>query len=434
MFMTTIDQIYSIFLRHPDICTDSRQIRDNALFFALKGDHFNGNHYAKDALEKGAAYAVVDDPEVVTHERFLLVEDVLMTLQQLARHHRKKLNLPVIAITGTNGKTTTKEVTAAVLSTRFRVEYTRGNLNNHIGVPLTLLSMNEQTEIGIVEMGANHPGEIDFLCRIALPDYGLVTNMGKAHLEGFGGLEGVIRTKSELYRYLAENSGTVFINGDNPLLTSSVGTQKELVEYGSGKDARLKGGIINEPPFCTLSISEKGQHTLVRSRLIGNYNAENILAAASIGRYFRVPMELIAKAIENYSPSNSRSQLLVKGTNRIILDAYNANPTSMALALSNFISMEADNKVVILGDMLELGENSHAEHQTIVDQLKGTNLQALFLVGNSFKQTSKPDYFLSFADKEELIRWLLIHPLYNNTVLIKGSHGIRLDRIVDAIN
>jgi UDP-N-acetylmuramoyl-tripeptide--D-alanyl-D-alanine ligase len=377
---------------------------------------------------------VVDDPEVVTDERFLLVEDVLMTLQQLARHHRKKLNLPVIAITGTNGKTTTKEVTAAVLATRFRVEYTRGNLNNHIGVPLTLLSMNEQTEIGIVEMGANHPGEIDFLCRIAFPDYGLVTNMGKAHLEGFGGLEGVIRTKSELYRFLAENSGTVFINGDNPLLVSSVGTQKELVQYGSDKDARLKGEIISEPPFCTLSISEKGQLTVLRSRLIGDYNGENILAAATIGRYFGVPMNLIADALEKYVPSNSRSQLLVKGTNRIILDAYNANPTSMALALSNFISMEADNKVVILGDMLELGDDSPEEHQTIVDQLKEKQLPDVFLVGNAFQQTSKPDFFLSFTDKEELVRWLLIHPLRNKTVLIKGSHGIRLDRVVDAIN
>lgn len=294
--------------------------------------------------------------------------------------------------------------------------------------------MNQDTEIGIVEMGANHPGEIDFLCRIALPDYGLVTNMGKAHLEGFGGLEGVIRTKSELYRYLAENSGTVFINGDNPLLISSVGTQKELVQYGSSKDARLNVEIINEPPFCTLSISEKGQNTLVRSRLIGNYNTENILAAATIGRYFGVPMNLIADALEKYFPSNSRSQLLVKGTNRIILDAYNANPTSMALALSNFISMEANNKVVILGDMLELGEDSPAEHQTVVDQLKNTKLPDVFLVGHAFNRTSKPDFFLSFADKEELIRWLLIHPLYKKTVLIKGSHGIRLDRVVDVIN
>lgn len=431
--MITIDQLYSIFLRHPVICTDSRQIRKDSLFFALKGANFNGNMYAKDALEKGAAFAVVDDPEPGADQRLLWVEDVLTTLQDLARHHRKKLGLPVIAITGTNGKTTTKEVTAAVLATRYRVEFTRGNLNNHIGVPLTLLTMNQQTEIGIVEMGANHPGEIDFLCRIACPDYGLVTNMGKAHLEGFGGLEGVIRTKSELYRYLAENAGTVFINGDNPLLTSSVGNQKELVVYGSDKDVRLKGEIKNDPPFCTLFISENEQQTLVKSRLIGNYNGENLLAAATIGRYFGVPMELITSAIENYSPSNSRSQLLVRGTNKIILDAYNANPSSMALALANFASFDSENKMVILGDMLELGEDSPAEHQSIVDQLIATAVPTVILVGNTFMQTQKPEHFLAFSNKEELTSWLLVHPIVNQTLLIKGSHGIRLDLIVDAI-
>lgn len=431
--MITIDQLYSIFLRYPDICTDSRQIRKDSLFFALKGASFNGNMYAKDALAKGAAFAVVDDPELGADKRFLEVEDVLTTLQDLARHHRKKLGLPVIAITGTNGKTTTKEVTAAVLATRYRVEFTRGNLNNHIGVPLTLLTMNQQTEIGIVEMGANHPGEIDFLCRIACPGYGLVTNMGKAHLEGFGGLEGVIRTKSELYRYLAENAGTVFINGDNPLLTSSVGNQKELVVYGSDKNVLLKGEIKNDPPFCTLFISENEQQTLVKSRLIGNYNGENLLAAATIGRYFGVPMDLIASAIENYSPSNSRSQLLVRGTNKIILDAYNANPSSMALALANFASLDTENKMAILGDMLELGEDSPAEHQSIVDQLITTAVPTVILVGNTFMQTQKPEHFLTFSNKEELTSWLTVHPIVNQTILIKGSHGIRLDLIVDAI-
>jgi len=430
--MITVEQLSSVFLCHPDICTDSRQIRKDSLFFALKGANFNGNLYAKDALGKGAAFAVVDDPALEADDRFLLVEDVLTTLQDLARYHRKKLGLPVIAITGTNGKTTTKEVTAAVLATRYKVEFTRGNLNNHIGVPLTLLSMNQQTEIGIVEMGANHPGEIDFLCWIAFPNFGLVTNMGKAHLEGFGGLEGVIRTKSELYRFLAENAGTVFINGDNPLLTNSVGAQKELVVYGSGENARLKGEIKNDPPFCSLSIIENENRTLVKSKLIGNYNAENLLAAATIGRYFGLPLEMIANALENYSPSNSRSQWLIKGTHKIILDAYNANPSSMALALSNFASLETENKMVILGDMLELGADSPLEHQSIVDQLIKTNISTVILVGYSFKQTQKPDQFLCFNNKEELTGWLSEHPFTNQTILIKGSHGIRLDQIADA--
>ncbi len=430
----SIDLLYDIFRNFPDVCTDSRQVRRNSLFFALKGDSFNGNHFAGQALKDGAAYAVVDEAEVVAGEHFILVDDVLTTLQQLAHYHRKKLGLPVIGITGTNGKTTTKELIAAVLATRFRVEFTRGNLNNHIGVPLTLLSMNGTTEIGIVEMGANHPGEIAFLCRIAGPDYGIVTNMGKAHLEGFGGLQGVIRTKSELYRYLAEKSGTVFLNGGNPLLTSSVGEQKEVVLYGLGATFPMRGEILHDPPWCTLSIAEHEPGTIVRSRLIGDYNAENILAAATIGRYFGVPMDQIVGAIEGYTPANSRSQLLIRGTNRIILDAYNANPTSMALALSNFFRMDDAAKTVILGDMLELGEDAAMEHQAIVDLLLQHQPEEVFLVGSLFRQTRKPDHFHTFRDKDELTQWLLTHPFSDRFVLIKGSHGIRLDRVVDAIN
>jgi UDP-N-acetylmuramoyl-tripeptide--D-alanyl-D-alanine ligase len=426
----TIDHLYDIFRKFPLVCTDSRRVTGNSIFFALRGENYNGNLYSQMALNNGAAYAVVDDSGVVINDHFILVEDVMTSLQQLASLHRKTLGIPIIAITGTNGKTTTKELTAAVLGTKFNVEYTRGNLNNHIGVPLTLLTMSEKTEIGVVEMGANHPGEIDFLCRIADPGYGLVTNMGKAHLEGFGNFEGVVKTKSELYRYLGSQRGTVFINGDNPLLLEAAGSQKTMISYGTCETCWLRGVIINEPPFLNLTILDNQAGTTVKTSLIGNYNFENALAAAAVGRYFGIETEKIISALENYTPSNNRSQLMVKGTNTIIMDAYNANPSSMMASLSNFLQMDESAKVVILGDMLELGDDSLAEHQKIIDIVSGRKNLTLFLVGKNFMQTVKPENCRSFFELAELMDWLSNHPVTDSSILIKGSHGIRLDKVI----
>jgi UDP-N-acetylmuramoyl-tripeptide--D-alanyl-D-alanine ligase len=425
-----MDDLYEIFCKFPAICTDSRQVTENSVFFALKGESFNGNLYAQTALDNGAAYAVVDDPGIALHDHFILVPDVLISLQHLATLHRKTLGIPIIAITGTNGKTTTKELTAAVLATKFNVEYTRGNLNNHIGVPLTLLTMTGKTEIGVVEMGANHPGEIDILCRIADPDYGLVTNMGKAHLEGFGGFEGVVKTKSELYRYIESKKGTVFIHADNPLLLEAAGNENTLISYGTTGNCRLRGEIENKPPFLCLTISDDQANIKVKTRLIGNYNFENALAAATIGRYFGIEMESIKQALENYAPSNNRSQWITTETNEIIMDAYNANPSSMKASLSHFFHMGALHKVAILGDMLELGEESLSEHQRIVDFIATQQNLTVFLVGQNFRQTCKPENYRSFSDKDELMEWLSAHPVKNSVILIKGSHGIRLDKVI----
>jgi UDP-N-acetylmuramoyl-tripeptide--D-alanyl-D-alanine ligase len=430
----TIDHLYDIFRKFPVVCTDSRQVSGDSIFFALKGENFNGNLYAKTALDNGAAYSVVDDPGIALNDRFILVRDVLASLQQLATRHRKTLGIPIIAITGTNGKTTTKELTSAVLGTKFDVEYTRGNLNNHIGVPLTLLTMTEKTEIGVVEMGANHPGEIDFLCRMADPDFGLVTNMGKAHLEGFGNFDGVVKTKSELYRYLESKSGTVFINGDNPLLMEAAGSQITLISYGTTENCRFRGHNHNELPFLCLTISDNQTRIKVQTRLIGNYNFENALASATIGGYFGIEMERIKLALENYIPSNNRSQWIVSGTNKIIMDAYNANPSSMKASLIHFFQMEAINKVVILGDMLELGDETHSEHQQIIDIITAHQNLIVFLVGKNFMQTSKPEIYQSFSDTIQLMSWLSIHPIADSMILIKGSHGFRLDKIIDSFN
>jgi UDP-N-acetylmuramoyl-tripeptide--D-alanyl-D-alanine ligase len=425
-----MDDLYDIFRNYPAICTDSRQVTRNSIFFALKGESFNGNLYAQTALNHGAAYAVVDDPGVAVNDHFILVSDVLSSLRQLAIHHRRTLGIPIIAITGTNGKTTTKELTAVVLGTKFNVEYTRGNLNNHIGVPLTLLSMNEKTEIGVVEMGANHPGEIEFLCKIADPDFGLVTNMGIAHLEGFGSFEGVIKTKSELYRYLESKGGTVFIQGDNPLLVEAAGNQMPVIQYGITETCRLRGEIIDLPPFLCLSISDNQTRIKVKTRLVGNYNFENVLAAAAVGRYFGIEMDRIKDALENYNPSNNRSQLMICGTNSIIMDAYNANPSSMKASLLHFFRMNAINKTLILGDMLELGNDSLSEHQKIIDIISGQQNMTVFLVGKMFTQTSKPAAYRSFSDNGELMTWLSNHPVTESLILIKGSHGIRLDKTI----
>jgi UDP-N-acetylmuramoyl-tripeptide--D-alanyl-D-alanine ligase len=421
-------KLYKLFVQHPAVCTDSRNIIKNSIFFALKGDHFDGNHFALQALEQGAAYAVVDDPALPPHPRLILTDDTLKALQDLACMHRKKLKIPLLAITGTNGKTTTKELAAQVLSTKYKVGVTCGNLNNHIGVPLTLLRMNAATQIGIVEMGASHPGEIAQLCRIALPDYGVVTNVGKAHLQGFGSLEGVRKAKGELYDYLAKNRGVIFYNIDNPLLCSMAKEHqgKQLIPYGGGRATILPTDEAH--PFLRLAVKGFPE---ISTHLVGSYNTDNVLAALAIGNTFGVPPHAAATAINNYIPSNNRSQLLQTAQHTVIIDTYNANPSSMAAAINNFAALHYPNKCAILGDMLELGADSAAEHVHIISLLKQQPFTTVFLVGEHFMQANAGHTFQSFANAGALKNYLYQHPLAPQAaVLLKASHGIRLEELI----
>ncbi len=429
--MLNIHEIYQKFLTCGSVSTDSREVKRNTIFFALKGERFDGNRFIPQAFANGAAFAVTDDRTQVRDERVILAENVLETLQKLASHHRKQLGIPIIAITGTNGKTTTKELVTAVLSQKFRTGTTKGNLNNHIGVPLTLLSFTRETNLGIVEMGANHPGEIGNLCRIADPDYGIVTNVGKAHLEGFGNLEGVISTKSELYRYLQQKEkGVVFVNGDNPLLMKATQNIPLKITYGSNKKFHTRGYPVPSVPYLKVRIGEGAGAYEISTRLTGDYNLENVLCAVTVGNWFGVEPLLIKKGIEGYIPSNNRSQLIESGSNTIIMDAYNANPVSMEASIRSFLQLPGKNKSFILGDMLELGHESQAEHQAITDLLSEKGAEMVFLVGEFFTKTVKPDHFLTFANTDELSDHLFKNPIQNQTILIKGSHGIQLEKLL----
>lgn len=430
--MTSIEEIYKIYSQARIISTDSRNVEKNSIFFALKGETFNGNKFAADALTKGAAFAVVDEEEFQTSEKIVLVQDVLGTLKNLARFHRKKLGIPILAITGTNGKTTTKELIAAVLSKKFRVSFTQGNLNNHIGVPLTLLQMNSDTEFGVVEMGANHSGEIADLCSIADPNYGIITNIGKAHLEGFGSFEGVKRAKSELYQYLALTNGIAFYNKDNVSITELVQQVKSKISYGS-KNADLNGELIQSHSFVHGKVNfNKGVHYL-NSNLIGDFNFENILAAACIGNYFRVEPLKIQEAIKEYYPKNNRSQLIeIKGC-KIIMDAYNANPTSMQASIKSFIATTPGPKTFILGDMLELGKYSVHEHHFILKLLKNSSSNQVFLIGKNFSEVADKFQYQSYENVDQFCNYLIHHKNLNNNILIKGSRGIRLEKVLEYI-
>ncbi len=427
-----IEKLYAIYREYPVVTTDSRNIPTGSIFFALKGANFNGNAFASEALSKGAAYAVIEEPEFAANDRFILVSDVLQSLQQLARYHRDQLGLPILAITGTNGKTTTKELVAAVLSKRFRVNYTQGNLNNHIGVPLTILSMTKETEFGVVEMGANHPGEIRQLCKIANPNFGIITNIGKAHLEGFGSFEGVIRTKSEMYDFLRSKKGKCFINADNDLLTQQAATLEQIT-YGKSTGYFLAGELASTDNHLVVKVLFPKGWLYLKSKLVGDYNFENLMAAACVGKYFEVDPLLIQEALAEYTPSNNRSQLIPKEKNTIIMDAYNANPTSMMAALQNFTTLNGDRKCLILGDMLELGKASAEEHQKIVDYLDEQNFGDVLLVGPQFKQTVSLTEKKKFDNAELLSNYLKTQPIENKLVLIKGSRGIHLEKILELI-
>ena len=433
--MPTLEKLYSLFLNSSGVTTDSRNILSGSIFFALKGEKFNANLFAAEAFEKGAKYVVVD--EIANNEwskkygeNLILVDDVLKTLQLLAAHHRSKLKCPVLAITGSNGKTTTKELIAAVLSKKFRTYATKGNLNNQIGIPLTLLSIKQDAEFSIIEMGANHQGEIASYCEYTKPDYGLITNVGFAHLEGFGGFEGVVKGKTELYRYIISKGGKIFLNEDNNILVDSwllaTGSNINSIIYGKSSHAFCSGEIGKSKVF--LSVIVDGDN--IQTNLVGEYNFENVLSAVCIGKYFGVEKNKIKEAIENYLPSNNRSQKISSNSNTIILDAYNANPSSMTEALKNFERIEAENKMVILGEMMELGEYSKKEHEKIIAQVKKMRLTKSIFVGNGFSFLKDDIDHLYFETTQELKEWFRQQQFENYYVLIKGSRKNELEKIL----
>lgn len=421
-----IASIYKKFEACTCASTDTRKISKDDMYFALKGDNFDGNTFVKQAFENGAKYCVVDDEHAVISNKCLLVDDVLTTLQNLATYHRKVINVPILSLTGSNGKTTTKELIKAVLSSTYKVSATQGNLNNHIGVPLTLLSFTKDLDFGIVEMGANHQKEIEFLCSIALPDFGLITNFGKAHLEGFGGVEGVIKGKSELYDFIKSNKKTAFINTDDSKQVKQIGSYDNIVRFGKNDYNDCIIAFKSADPFVNLSYDS----TEIRSQLIGDYNYSNIAVAVAIGNYFEVSTEAIKDAIENYHPNNNRSEIIKKGSTKIILDAYNANPTSMLAALKNLKQLNAEYKYLFLGDMFELGKDTEKEHQAIVNFAEDNFEKNIILVGENFyKSTTKEttQKFRCFEDLKPLLEHLDIQ---NSIVLIKGSRGMALERIL----
>jgi len=429
-----IKSLYNIFILHPVICTDTRQISNDSIYFSLKGDNFNGNAFAAEALEKGSAFAVIDEPDRKTSDKYILVNDVLDTLQNLALYHRKKLNIPVLGITGTNGKTTTKELIYNILSKKYFTAATSGNLNNHIGVPLTILALTEKTEVAVVEMGANHKGEIALLCEIAQPDFGLITNIGKAHLEGFDGIEGVVRAKNELYEYIISTDGLLFVNDEDELLTI-LSTRSNRVFYGNSPDADVSGSIQSNDPFLNLEVKfrkNKKQKSSVeiQTKLFGKYNFENVLAAVAVGDHFQVPHEDIKDALEAYEPQNNRSQIVKTEHNTLVLDAYNANPTSMEQAIISFAEIQNDNKLLILGDMYELGDQSENEHRNVFKLLKKYNLQNIILVGPVFLSIVQESNYLAFLQVEDVINWIKDNPVNSFIILIKGSRLNRLEALI----
>ncbi len=425
-----IPELYNIFIEHPVITIDSRVCPDNAIFFALKGPTFNGNNYAETAIEKGCSYAVVDewDEAKARPQHIILVDDVLSVLQQLANYHRKKFKTPIIAITGTNGKTTTKELVAAVLSKEYKVLYTQGNYNNHIGLPLTLLSMTKEHEIAVIEMGASHPGDIKQLCEIAEPNYGLITNVGVAHIEGFGSIENVVKTKTELFDYLEQNDGKAFVNRELKD-TLQFSHKMDMNEYGKDNPSLfVSGSIVSNYPYLELEWQFFEKKHQVKTHLVGDYNMDNVLAAITIGSFFGINAEFINDALTSYIPKNSRSQFEKTENNTLIIDAYNANPTSMKAALDNFVNYPLSPKALILGEMRELGGVSKAEHQQLVDLVEAYSFINVYLVGKSFKELNTD--FPVYSNVGDLMHELTSQPLSGYCILIKGSNGVQLEKVV----
>ncbi len=435
MRMHTIEELYKVFLLSEGITTDSRTRGNNKIFFALKGERFNGNVFAPQALKNGCRLAVVDDPGYVAGDDYFPVNDTLQCLQELAAFHRQKKKIPLLAITGSNGKTTTRELITSVLSKKYKVLSTQGNLNNHIGVPLTLLNIRDH-EMAVVELGANHPGEIRKLCEIALPDFGIITNIGKAHLEGFGTMDKLIHTKRELYQYLQKHNGSIFVNFNDPVLKKI--TEKNFPDkiiYGNHPDSVCQGKITGDELMVKASVTWNHEHRKgiagIQTKLTGAYNLDNILASFTVGLFFNVEENDIADAIRTYVPANNRSQLVTTSLNNtIILDAYNANPTSMHNALMNFVTRRNSNKTAILGDMLELGEYSSREHEILIDILKEHKNISAFLVGREFMRADKNNEFKTFKDTDQLNSYLKANPVSGHLILIKGSRAIRLEEVV----
>ncbi|MBX3256606.1 MAG: UDP-N-acetylmuramoyl-tripeptide--D-alanyl-D-alanine ligase [Chitinophagaceae bacterium] len=421
-----IEQLYTIYRQHPSVQTDTRKLKKDDIFFALKGPSFNGNQFARQALEEGASCVVVDEDTGFSDDRIFRVTDVLATLQQLAGYHRSKFNIPFIAITGSNGKTTTKELIHAVLSSAYKTYTTQGNLNNHIGIPLTLLSVKPDAEMAVIEMGANHLKEIEGYCTYTAPTHGIITNCGKAHLEGFGSLEGVRKGKGELYDYLRTHDGTAFVMWDYAYLRDMSTGIPHIVKYGTA-NADTTGALLKSEPFLEVEVGGNVIHT----RLVGEYNLPNVLVAATVGRYFKISDDNIKKAIETYIPSNSRSQLIEKGTNKIILDAYNANPTSMKAAIENFAKLRDPQKILVLGAMMELGTASMMEHENLVALIGQERWDDVILVGGDFGKVEHPFHF--FSTSAEAKNWLQANKKAAATYLVKGSRSTKMETILDAL-
>ena len=424
-----IEELYKIYQQYPSVQTDTRKLKTGDIFFALKGPNFNGNSFAKQAIDSGAAYVIIDEKEYEIPEKTFLVPDVLLALQELALHHRKQFNIPFIAITGTNGKTTTKELIHAVLSSTFKTYTTEGNFNNHIGIPLTILKIKPDAEMAVIEMGANHLKEIAGYCQIALPTHGLITNCGKAHLEGFGSEEGVRKGKGELFDHLRTlTHGFAFVMWDYDYLQEMSKGISGIIKYGTKDNDHVIGKIIPDENFLKVQITQGLDDGIISTQLVGEYNLPNVLAAVTVGKFFEVPEDKIRSAIENYTPSNSRSQLIEKDSNKIILDAYNANPSSMKLAIENFAKKNSENKILMLGAMAELGKESLQEHQQIVELIKKYAWKKVVLVGGDFLKLSHP--FVSFENSLQAKDWFAKQQLQNSYILVKGSRSMQMEKVL----
>jgi len=427
--MITIIELYQIFLQSAGISTDTRTIQPNQIYAALKGVNFDGNILCEEAIEKGAVCTLTDNPDLKKGDKYILVDDVLTTLQQLALYHRRQIPLKaLIAITGSNGKTTTKELLNVVLATTYKTHYTKGNLNNHIGIPLTLLEMPADTEVAVIEMGANHQKEIASYCKITEPDFGIITNIGKAHLEGFGGIEGVKKGKGELFDYLKKHNGGIFYNKDSEAIKQMTEERfiEKTVSYGRTPTVDYSAEIVTEQPFLTL----KFENTIIKSHLFGGYNFDNILCAITVGKYFKVSNEAIQEAIQNYMPNNKRSEVIMKDSNKIICDYYNANPTSMQHALESFAKAKAIHKIVILGDMFELGDFALQEHQRIIDLARQLNFTTIVLVGDIFSKTTTSSTIIKLRNSTEAKKWFIQQDFQNTEILLKGSRGMKMEEVI----